>query len=134
MSELACCEATPAMQKYKRSIRTAAAGYTVTLLLAITFIKAFPATPWKYAVMLVPVIPACWGVVATLRAVRAMDELQRRVHLEGVSFSFVITVVIMLGWGLMERAGLPPIPNIWVASGMIGLWGVGNHLAAKRYR
>jgi len=134
MSELACCESTPESREYKRRIRTAIAGYTVTLLLAITFLRAFPASPWRFPVMLVPVIPAIWGVVVVLRFVRAMDELQRRVHLEGVSFAFTLTVLVTLTWGLLERAGLPHLPSVWVATLMIALWGIGNYLAARRYR
>ena len=127
MSEMACCDTTPAFQQYKRKIRISITAYTVTLLLAITFLRAFPESAWKIPVMLVPVIPAIWGVVAALQFVRAMDELQRRVHLEGVSFAFTVTVLITLTWGLMERAGLPHLPSVWVASMSIassGAWGI----------
>ncbi len=134
MSELACCETTPQGQQYKRKMRIAVAGYTVLLLLAVTFLRAYPASPWKIPVMLLPVVPAAWGVFVALQFVRAMDELQRRVHLEGMAFAFTTTVLVTVTWGMMERAGLPHLPSVWVASLMIFLWGVGNHLAARRYR
>jgi hypothetical protein len=134
MSELPGCEATAGSQRYQRAIRGAAAGYVVTLLLAITCVRNWPESPWRYPVMLVPVIPAVYGLVAIMRFVRAMDELQRRVHLEGVAFAFATTIVIALSWGLLERAGAPKLPAIWVATIMIGLWGIGNRIAARRYR
>lgn len=134
MTELACCDTTPSSKLYKRKLRTAVAGYTILLLLAVTFLRAFPASPWKIPVMLLPVIPSAWGVFVALQYVRAMDELQRKVHLEGVAFAFTTTVLVTVTWGMMERAGLPHLPSIWVATLMIALWGVGNHLAARRYR
>jgi hypothetical protein len=134
MSELPGCEATPGPQRYQRAIRGAAAGYVVTLLLAITYVRNWPDSAWRYPVMLVPVIPAVYGLVAIMRSVRAMDELQRRVHLEGVAFAFATTVVVTLSWGLLERAGAPKLPSVWVATIMIGLWGIGNRIAARRYR
>jgi hypothetical protein len=134
MSELTGCESTPGSRQYLRAIRVAAAGYVVTLLLAITFVRNWPENVWRYPLMLVPVIPAVYGLVAIMRFVRAMDELQRRVHLEGVAFAFATTIVIALSWGLLERAGAPKLPTVWVATMMIALWGVGNHIAQRRYR
>jgi hypothetical protein len=134
MSQLPGCEATPGSRQYMRAIRGAAAGYVVTLMLAIFFIRAWPGSVWRFPVMLVPVIPAVYGLVAIMRFVRGMDELQRRVHLEGVAFAFATTVVVMLSWGLLERAGAPKLPTVWVATFMIALWGIGNYVAARRYR
>jgi hypothetical protein len=134
VSQLPGCEATPGSQQYLRSIRGAVVGYVVTLLLAVTFVKTWPESPWRFPAMLVPVIPAVYGLVVIMRFVRAMDELQRRVHLEGVAFAFATTTVITLSWGLLERAGAPKLPSVWVATIMIALWGVGNYIAQRRYR
>jgi hypothetical protein len=134
MSQLPNCEATPRSRQYLRAIRVAAAAYAVTLILGITFNRASPGSPWRFPAMLIPVFPAVYGLVAIMRFVRGMDELQRRVHLEGVAFAFATTVVVMLSWGLLERAGAPKLPTVWVATFMIALWGIGNYVAARRYR
>lgn len=128
------CEAGPEVRRYRKAIWASMGGYMVTLMLAVTFIKALPSSSWRYPVMLLPVIPAIFGLVGIMRAIRAMDEMQRRVHLEGVAFSFILTVLITLSWGLLERAGMPKLPSIWVCTLMLGLWGIGNRLAARRYR
>lgn len=134
MEQFPGCEATPGARQYMRSVRAAMAFYVVTLLLAVVFIRQFPTSAWRYPAMLVPVIPAVYGLFAVMRFVRAMDELQRRVHLEGVAFAFATTIVIMLSWGLLERAGAPKLPTVWVATIMIALWGIGNYIAQRRYR
>jgi hypothetical protein len=128
------CEAGPELRQHRRFIFVSMCGYMVLLLLAITFIKHYPDSSWRYPVMLVPVVPAMFGLVGIMRAVRAMDEMQRRVHLEGVAFAFVVTAVITLSWGLLERAGMPKLPSIWVCTLMLSLLGVGNRIAARRYR
>lgn len=134
MSELSRCDTNPGAKRYLRSLRIAMMGYAVLLLLGIVFLRTFPETRWRFAVMLLPVLPAIHGLVSVMRFVRAMDELQRRVHLEGVAFAFASTIVICLTWGLLERAGLPKLPTVWVCTIMIGLWGIGNYIAAARYK
>ena len=104
MQPVQMCEAGPEVRRYRKAIWISMGGYMVMLLLAITFIKEFPGSSWRYPVMLVPVIPAIFGLVGIMRAVRAMDEMQRRVHLEGVAFAFVVTVLITLSWGLLASA------------------------------
>jgi hypothetical protein len=134
MEPVQMCEAGPEVRRYRKAIWVSMGGYMVMLMLAITFIKEFPGSSWRYPVMLVPVIPAIFGLVGIMRAVRAMDEMQRRVHLEGVAFAFVVTVLVTLTWGLLERAGMPKLPSVWVCTLMLALWGIGNRIAARRYR
>ena len=131
---LESCEGAPGVGRYRKAIWASMTGYMVMLMLAITFIKHYPESTWRYPAVLVPVVPAIFGLVGIMRAIRAMDEMQRRVHLEGVAFAFIVTVLITLSWGLLERAGMPKLPSIWVCTLMLGLWGIGNRLAARRYR
>jgi len=134
MNDLPTCEVTPGARQFRRRIIVGMLGYAVVLMLAVTFVKAYPQSPWRYVVMLLPILPAMWSLVGVMKFLRAMDEMQRRVHMEGVAFAFLVTVVLAFSYGLLERAGMPNIPTIWVASLMIFLWGVGNYIAARRYR
>ena len=134
MENLPTCEVTPGSQLFRRRIITGMLGYAVLLMLAVTFVKAYPQSPWRYVAMLAPIVPAMWSLAGVMKYLRAMDEMQRRVHLEGVAFAFVVTIVLVFSYGLLERAGLPKIPTIWQASLMIFLWGVGSYIAARRYR
>jgi len=68
-------------------------------------------------------------------SLRRLDELQRRIQLEALAFSFCGTGALGAGYGFLQNAGLPPIEwgaIIWPA--MVGLWAVGFVVANWRYR
>ena len=134
MNGLTDCNATPGAKRYLRSLRVAMTVYAVTLLLGVSFVREFPHSAWRWLAMLLPVAPAVFALVSILRFIGAMDELQRRIHLEGLGVAFATTILATLTYGLLERVGAPPLPIIWVCPVMVGLWGIGNAAARARYR
>jgi len=86
------------------------------------------------AVALLPVLPclaACWAI---LRQFRRLDELQMRMQLEALGFSFAGTAMLSFGYGFLEGVGWRPLSMFFVWPVMAGLWLVGGVLAAWRYR
>lgn len=73
------------------------------------------------------------AVTAFVRMVRRTDELERRVNQEALSFAFAVTLVLSVGWSLLQEL-LPPLRGLWVASAMIAAWLVGWNAAVRRYR
>jgi len=73
-------------------------------------------------------------MLAAIRYVRGLDELQRRIQFEGLAFSFLATCLLALTWGFLQNAGLPQADIIWVAPVLIFLWGVGACVAKWRYQ
>lgn len=108
--------------------------YVVLLIVSIGLIQANPNASWRYAVAVLPVIPAIFGALALVRYVGKIDELQRRIQLDGFAFSFGVTAILTFTYGFLENAGLPPISFIWVLPLMIFLWGIGTAIASARYR
>ena len=43
-----------------------------------------PDSPWRYEVALTPMIPGIWMAAGVVRAIQKLDELERRILLEGV--------------------------------------------------
>ena len=91
---------------------------------------------------LLPLVPALLYVGSWMRLIRGMDEMQRRIQLEGFLFGAVGTVFIgvifstlnangVLPLGAMQSHGLG-LGGAFVA--MFALWLVGTALANKRYR
>ena len=69
-----------------------------------------------------------------MRMFRGLDELQRRIQLEAVAFSFLATCLITLTWAFQQNAGLPPRFDVnRVAPLLILLWGLGLGIA-RRYQ
>lgn len=90
--------------------------------------------PWKYLVAILPALPALWFAALFARHVGEMDELQRRIQLEALAFGFSAGVILTLGYGFLQHAGLP-IPNwIWVWPLMGSCWLIGKLVAQRRYR
>jgi hypothetical protein len=91
-------------------------------------------SPWKYIVAALPVLPALWFATLFARHIGELDELQRRIQLESLAFAFSAGVVLTLGYGFLQHAGLP-IPNwIWVWPLMGVCWLIGKFVAQRRYR
>ena len=66
----------------------------------------------RILVALAPVPVFIWFLWIWLKGVGAMDELQRRIELEALSFAFPICVVGLMTLGLLELA-IPLNPDDW---------------------
>jgi hypothetical protein len=124
----------PAGRRYLAEFGTAMTAYVVVLLGTAWVLNAFPEASWRYAVAVLPVLPIFGVLWAVRRSVARMDELQRRVQLEGVAFACVGTGVLTFTYGFLEGVGLPHLNWTWVLPLMFALWGVGTALAGRRYR
>ena len=85
-------------------------------------------------IALSPMLPcavACWAI---LRQFRRLDELQLRVQLEALGFSFAGTALLSFSYGFLEGLGWKPLSMFTVWPVMAGLWIVGGFIAARRYR
>ena len=74
-----------------------------------------------------------WGYV---RNVRGMDELGRRIQLEGLAYAFPIALLIVFTAGLLDLAGFHgegdwDLPRLWPFM-LLPYWG-GIALAHRRY-
>ena len=83
---------------------------------------------------LIPLAPALFMVYYAVEAVRAADELERRIHLEGLAFGFVGAGVTVVTVALLQTAGFPDLRWIWVWTVMMVFWVAGLFLAFFRYR
>jgi hypothetical protein len=90
--------------------------------------------PWmRTASVVFGLVLVVAAVYAFLRMVRRTDELERRVNQEALAFAFAVSLVLAVGWSLLQQV-LPPLRGIWVATAMIASWLVGWNAAVRRYR
>ena len=73
-------------------------------------------------------------IMAFVRHLRAMDELQRRIQLEALAIGFGGTAVLTFGYGFLQGVGFPLLNWTFVFPLMIGLWGIGVAIARRRYQ
>jgi len=70
----------------------------------------------------------------TVRAIRRLDELQLRIHLEAIAISFAGTAAMGTAWRFVERAGAPGFDYgvlLWPI--MVLLWAVGVAVRRRHY-
>ena len=121
-------------KQYVREFGLAMVVYVITVIVSITLINISPSTAWwRIPLALVPVIPAIFGVIAYMRFVGRIDELQRRIQFEGLAFGFGVAGILTFSYGFLENVGFPHINLLWVFPLMIALWGIGLGIAARRY-
>jgi hypothetical protein len=119
---------------YTKEFLLAMAAYVIVLLVSVTLINISPASAWwRIPLALAPVVPIIFAMIAYMRFMIRMDELQRRIQFEALAFGFGGTAILTFSYGLLENVGLPHISWIFVFPLMCILWGIGSAIASRRY-
>jgi len=123
-----------ASREYALQFGGAMVAYCIVLIASLTVLEhAQLPTPARALVAVAPVVPTIFALLAFVRFLGRMDELQRRIQLEALGFAFGATGILTFAYGFLENAGLPHLSYIWVLPVMVALWGVGAAVAARRY-
>ena len=111
-------------------------GAALIILAAALIAKQFDrGSAMRIAMALVQASATAAIVIVPIRGIRQLDELQQRIQLEALAFSFASTGVLATGYGFLVSAGLPNIEwgaLVWPA--MAALWALGLLFANRRYR
>ena len=121
-------------KRYTVEFSAAMSLYLIVLVGSVKLLKVFGETGWRYPLALAPMLPAAGSVYAFIRFYRGVDELEQRMHLEGLAFAFGASALTTFAYGFLEGAGFPHLnwTFVWPVMGMF--WGMGNLLARRRYR
>jgi len=120
-------------KRYLVEFLSSMAGYSLAVPVSIWLLRGHEHTPLGFVIAFLPIIPSAFALWAFLRFFRGLDELQRRIQLEAVAFSFLGTCFVTLTWAFQQNAGLPRFDVSWVAPLLIFLWGIGVGIAKRRY-
>jgi hypothetical protein len=124
----------PAARRYVVEFTAAMTAYVVVLFGTVLVLNGYPEAAWRYFVAVLPVLPAVLLIWVVQRSVARMDELQRRVQLEGMVFACVGTGILTFTYGFLEGVGLPHLNWVWILPLMFALWGIGSAIRGRRYR
>jgi hypothetical protein len=111
-------------RKYRRRISLASAAYVVVLL-PVTFWGGLDGqSPWRFAIALIPLLPAAWMCAVIIGRFRQLDEYQLRLAFLGIAAAFVVTMLTTATIGFLSIAGLvvPFGPWIIFAAGGATWW------------
>src|SRR5690349_3257854 len=112
--------------KYSAMMLVSLALYAAALVISLTLLKNGIDGPWKYAVAILPVLPALGVPYAVIRYCQTMDELQLRIQLESLAFAFATTAIGTFTYGFLQNAGLPEVSWVWVWPVMAMCWLLGQ--------
>ncbi len=123
------------MTPYQKELAATLAVYVAVLVGSIELLNHAPvAAPWRSLLALCPMIPAAALAWVVLRELRRMDELQRRIQLEAIGFSFAGTAVLTFSYGFLEGLGYPRLSMFTVWPILAVLWVAGLAIARRRYQ
>lgn len=121
-------------RRYAIEFSAALICYAIVLVGSIKLLGSYGETEWRYPLALSPMIPASAALIAFIRFFRGVDELEQRVHLEGLAFAFGASALATFAYGFLEGAGFPHLNWTFVWPVMAMFWIVGGVLARSRYR
>ena len=108
--------------------------YIGLLAFAVSWVPDHETSPWRYIVALLPMLPGVFLVLGVMRAIRKLDEMERRIILEAVGFSFAFTMFWLLTQGLLGLAGVVQPNSIYIAFVMCLTLVIGKLIGNWRYR
>lgn len=109
-------------------------AYAVVLLVTVTLLNVTdPGSGWRVPLALAPMVPLVFVLLAFVRYLGRMDELQRRVQFEALAFAFGGTALLTFGYGFLQLVGFPQASWFFVWPIMATLWIVGKAWADRRY-
>ena len=118
------------------------AAATLTYLISLWLLKHH--ADWSPAarvgITLVPLLPGILYLRTLLKSFWQMDELQRRIQIEGFGFALVGTIVVMTAVNLCKAEGIAllnypqglGIGGVYMT--MLILWSIGVSISTFRYR
>ena len=108
--------------------------YLGLLAVAVTWASKFEGSFWGYVLALLPLLPGLFLAFGVIRVTTQIDEMERRIILEAVAFSFILTLILLLSFALLGLVGVPQPGNTWVVFIMCMLLVVGKLWGNWRYR
>jgi hypothetical protein len=97
------------------------------------FDRGMRSPQWRL-VTLLPLLPMTLFVLSVARAIRRMDEMQKRICFESVAIAFVLTLILNFLLRSLERAGVHAGSGDDMGTYMMILWGGAYLFTTWRYQ
>ena len=130
--------AQPAGRRYLRALWPALVGYSLTLFASIFLIKrGIESVPLRGIVAVLPVLPIGLMMLAALRYLREIDELQRRIETEAIGAASLLVALLYFAGGMLQKAKVfdldAGVAMIWVFPLLCATYGIAKMVLTRRY-
>jgi hypothetical protein len=109
-------------------------AYTVIIIVSRLLLNNLGDSLWRFPIALLPVIPIIILILAFMRYLSAIDELQQKIQLQAIGFAAGTTGLLTFAYGFLELAGFPRFSTFFIFPMMIMLWGIGLSYFSRRYQ
>lgn len=118
---------------YLRDLVPAIAGYAIVLTLALSLVGDEVDSVGEWVLLMLPVVPALWGIRAVVRHLRRIDEYQRFLQLEAMAAGFGVAMVTAITLGFVGVGGAATRAAGWIVYGAgMGTWALVALVQARR--
>lgn len=130
--------AQAAGRRYLRALWPALAVYSLSLFASIFLIRrGIESVPLRGLVAVLPVLPIGWMMLAALRYLREVDELQRRIETEAIGAASLLVSLVYFAGGMLQKAKVidldAGIAMIWVFPLLCATYGIAKMILTRRY-
>jgi hypothetical protein len=133
---MAAHDAVPPVRKHR--IAPAIGLFIVTFFATLAGLEALELPPaGRLVLALLPVASLVWVIYEEIRLIRGLDELGQRIQLEALAVAYPTALLLLFGFGLLERAGFAVpaferVRDVWALA--VIPYALGLLLARGRYR
>ncbi|WP_432559215.1 hypothetical protein [Granulicoccus sp. GXG6511] len=114
---------------------TAAVLYTVLILISLPLSQRQPeGSVLRYVLACLPVVGVAVGIWALWRYIREADEFQARKLLDSLAISVAGTILVTFCIGMIQTAGGPALPWVWVIPVWAVFFGAGSAWTGWKHR
>ena len=89
---------------------------------------------WRYALVLIPLVPVFFLQWLELQILARSDELQRKIHRESLVFAYYGTLALAFVYGFLELARLPKTTLFLAGGALVVLRLIGWSITDRKYR
>jgi hypothetical protein len=130
--------AQAAGRRYLAALWPAMVVYSLTLFASIYLIRrGIESVPLRAVVAVLPVLPIGWVMLAALRYLREVDELQRRIETEAIGAASLLVSLLYFAGGMLQKAEVfdldAGIAMIWVFPLLCATYGIAKMILTRRY-
>ena len=107
--------------------------YIGALVISVTYLDSISSN-WKYAIALLPVVPALWIALGVIKAINQLDELEQKIMFEGAAFSLLTTTLGLMVFGFLKQVGVEQPSFPYIVLFMMFMWLIGKLRGNRKYR
>ena len=124
------------LRRVKRPAAAWALTALATELVVEQVLRREPSLPpgTRMTLALLPLLPSLLFVLALVRMILHMDELQKLICLESVFIAFIGSLALTFVFGALQQAGAYQPPWDSVGEAMLVLWAVAYVYSSWKYR